>query len=313
MIRSEETTKPMKRGAKAKLAVTALSRENLERAGDRLRFTTTEEGALPIPSPGIVPALENGIRIIEFLNRHLPHTTSLAEISSYLHISKSHCHAILKTLQYYGWVRFDSRAKTYRLYSGILASASAVWRNPVLDIISERLTRFVTTVLLPCTVAQPQSDGSFVLIHKISSAKVEVSVPLGQRYPADAPAHMRANYAWRPPEALEDYIRQWKPTLYTNASVVTPSQLRKEIAATKKRGYARSMGEYTDGMMSIALPIFDREGDIAYVITCIAPVGMLAPVEATVAEEMRDAVREIHQATLAVTPPFRSRAVSGGE
>lgn len=275
------------------------SGESLEQKGDHWLFTAAERGGKPTSSPGIVPALENGIRIVEFLNRHPSHTASLIEISSHLQISKSHCHSILKTLQYCDWIKFDQRAKTYRLYSGILASASAVLRNAALDTISERFSKFVQRVSLPCTLAQPQSDGSFVLIHKISADTIEVSFPTGHRFSADAPAHMRAYYGWQTPENLEKYIADWTPMHYTDSSVVTASRLRREIAATRKRGYARSVGEYTDGMMSLALPIFDKDGDIAYIVTCIAPTRMLQPREETVAREMTDAVQEIHWATFA--------------
>jgi DNA-binding IclR family transcriptional regulator len=278
------------------------SREDIRLEGERWRLTAEEDAASVPAAPGLVPALENAIAIIELLNRNPPHTASLAEISSSLSISKSHCHSILKTLTYYGWLKFDHRVKTYQLYSGILSSASAVWRNPALDAIRERLSTIPGSVGVPCTLAQPQTDDSFVLIYRFSAMQMEVSVPIGHRYPRDAPAHMRAYLAWQPADRLARWIETWRPVAYTGLSLLAPDTLRREIAATRRRGYARSAGEFTDGLMALALPIFDRDGEVSFVVTCASLAPMIAPIEEQVATEMIKAVVDIHRATLARPP-----------
>lgn len=278
------------------------SRETLEQQGGRWRLVGEEE-VLPAHSPpGLVPALENAIAIVEFLNRNPPHDASLVEISSALDISKSHAHSILKTLTHYGWLKFDNRSKSYRLYSGILSSASAVWRNPSLDIIRDRLSILPSVVEVPCTLAQPQQDGSFVLMHRVNAARMEVSLPIGHRYPRDAPAHMRAYLAWQPQEKIEASMRDWRPIAYSPLTILTPEALLVEIEATRRRGYARSVGEFTDGLMGLALPVFNREGEIEFIVNCASLVPLIGPIEGKVAAEMISAVVDIHRATLARSP-----------
>jgi DNA-binding IclR family transcriptional regulator len=278
------------------------SREALRFEGARWRLTAVEDVSSIPAAPGLVPALENAIAIIEFLNRTEPHTASLVEISSSLSISKSHCHSILKTLTHYGWLKFDQRVKTYQLYSGILSSASAVWRNPSLDAIRERLSAIPGGTGAPCTLAQPQGDDSFVLMYRFSAVQMEVSLPIGHRYPRDAAAHMRAYVAWQPEERLAAWFETWRPIAYTSLSLVTPEAVRCEIAATRLRGYARSAGEFTDGLMALALPIFDRDGEVAFVVSCASLMTMVEPIEEQVASEMIRAVVDIHRATLARPP-----------
>src|SRR5262249_22615963 len=83
----------------------------------------------PTPSEArqkLVPALAHAIAIINFLNERGSQGATLAELSSSLRITKSHCRAILLTLVHVGWVKFDERAKAYQLYSGLLASGSSL-------------------------------------------------------------------------------------------------------------------------------------------------------------------------------------------
>jgi DNA-binding IclR family transcriptional regulator len=278
------------------------SLEHLQREGARWRLTAPEDGVPAKAPPGLVPALENVVAIIEYLNRTPPHSFSLAELASTLEISRSHCHAILKTLTYYGWLKFDGRLKTYRLHSGILASASTVWRSPALDTIRERLSLIPQAVATTCTLSQTQADDSFVLIDTWNGPEIEVSVPIGHRYPRDAAAHMRAYIAWQPPEALDRWIAAWKPVRYTQASIITADDLRAEVEATRARGYARSVGEFTVGIVSLALPIFDAEGEVDFIFNCVLFANMTAQDEVRIAAEMKQAALHIHRATLARAP-----------
>jgi DNA-binding IclR family transcriptional regulator len=279
------------------------SLEQLRRNGPRWRLTAPEDGVPAKAPPRLVPALENAIAIVEYLNRTPSHLAALAEIAAKLGISRSHCHAILKTLTYYGWLKFDSRAKTYRLHSGILASASTVWRSPALDSIRERLSRIPQAVSTTCTLSQTQADDSFVLIDKWNGPEIEISVPIGHRYPRDAAAHMRAFIAWQPREALERWIDTWLPVRYTQASIVTPRDLRAEVATTRERGYACSVGEFTIGITSLALPIFDADGEVDFIFSCVL-FGSISPAEeARIATEMRQAALDIHRAIFARPPP----------
>ena len=300
------------RGA-AQLASAQPSRsfEHLQREGARWRLTAPEDSIPAKAPPGIVPALENVVAIVEYLNRTQPHRASLAELASSLEISRSHCHAILKTLTYYGWLKFDDHAKTYRLHSGILASASTVWRSPALDTIRERLARIPEAVSTTCTLSQTQTDDSFVLIDKWNGPEIEISVPVGHRYPRDAAAHMRAYIAWQPPEALERWITAWHPVPYTRASLVTPDDLRAEVAATRERGYARSVGEFTIGIVSFALPIFDTDGEVDFIFNCVLFGDADPDGEARIAAEMKQAALDIHEATLARAPAAYLAALTG--
>lgn len=75
-----------------------------------------------------------------------------------------------------------------------------------------------------------------------------------------------------------------------------------EVEATAKRGYAHSIGEFTEGIMAIALPIFGREGEVSYIFNCSLMIHDLMPREAEIAAAMLATANDIHRVTLARLP-----------
>ncbi|RZA15201.1 MAG: IclR family transcriptional regulator, partial [Proteobacteria bacterium] len=248
-------------------------------------------------------ALDKAIAVIEYLNWQPTEQTTLANISSALEITKSHCHSILKTLQEHGWLRFDERAKTYALHPGLLGSVSKLLAIPTIDIIRTEITSLVSAIRLPCVVSQPMPDHTFMLIDKFHDPmRIEVSLPIGFRYPRDASAQMRAFLAWLPEEMVLVWFEDWKPVQYTSATLTTQKEIVAELQATRQRGYARSRAEFTDGLMALALPIFGKSGEVEFIINCSAPIDQMSSIEGDVSAAMLQAVQKIHQQTLARLP-----------
>jgi DNA-binding IclR family transcriptional regulator len=255
-------------------------------------------------APGIVPALENGIAIISFLNKRAPRSASLTEIATTLDISRSHCHSLLKTLTHFDWLGFDEASKTYQLQSGIISDASSLLSSSAITVIRPLLTALVEQLALPCVVTEPLSDDSFVVIERINAHHImEVSFPIGTRFPRNAAAQMRAYLAWQSQDRIDRWMHNWQPIAYTENSLLEAQSLRGEIGETRRRGYARSVGEFTEGLMALALPIFDRSGRIAYIFNISSLTGTLLPRETQVAREMQRTAAQIHRALASSVPP----------
>lgn len=260
------------------------------------------EATPPQRSP-FVPAVQNAIAVINYLNDCAPHSATLAELSSRLEITKSHCRAILKTLVHAGWVRFDQRTKSYELYSGLIASGSSLLSSPVLVRIRERLDQLTREIGFSGVLTQPQADDTFVVIENFTSIRsMDVSYSIGFHFPKDAPAQSRAYIAWQSPERIERWLDDLHPHRYTTTSLVDRDALAKEVAATRERGYSRSVAEHFESMMAFGLPIFDREGAVLYVFCIIGLVQDLAAREAEVAGKMQRTIRDIHQAIVGRAP-----------
>lgn len=276
----------------------------LRQSGSRWLLTAEDDDVLPqLPTPGLVPAVENAVAIINYINRAPEHIASLTEIVGALSVSKSHCHSILKTLTYFGWLKFNARTKTYELNSGMLASASSLLGSPVLDTIRRELQRLVRRTEIPAVLSQPQADDTFIVIDKFNDAQsMEVSFPIGHHFPRDATANMRAYLAWQPESVIDRWMQNWRPVRYTSTTLVTEAEIRAEIAATRKRGYARSVGELTEGLMALGMPIFGRHGEVIYVFSCSGLLSALEPREDVLAREVVRAAVAINSGIFARVP-----------
>lgn len=294
--------------ARSEEAASELTRDKatnakLQREGDHWLLSAGNDYVHTPRAPGIVPALENGIAIISYLNRKAPRAATLAEMSSTLGISRSHCHSLLKTLTHFEWLSFDDETKMYRLQSGILSDTSSLLNSPIISVVRPLLTELVERLELPCVLSEPMSDDSFIVIDRFNAHHIlEVSFPVGHRFPRNAPAQMRAYLAWQTPERIERWMQEWHPIAYTETSTTDAQVLRAEIGATRRRGYARSLGEFTDGLMALALPIFDRSGRVVYVYNISSLMGTLLPREEEVAREMKRTASLIHRAIAASVP-----------
>ena len=134
--------------ARSEEAASELTRDKatnakLQREGDHWLLSAGNDYVHTPRAPGIVPALENGIAIISYLNRKAPRAATLAEMSSTLGISRSHCHSLLKTLTHFEWLSFDDETKKYRLQSGILSDTSSLRKSRINSVFRPLLTELV--------------------------------------------------------------------------------------------------------------------------------------------------------------------------
>ncbi|ARC38785.1 hypothetical protein A6J80_20990 (plasmid) [Paracoccus yeei] len=242
---------------------------------------------------GGVPAVQKAIAIVSLINARGPEL-SLATIAEETGITRSHCHSILKTLVDFRWLGFDAERKTYRLDTGILRDLSTmVCQVTPMSLIRPVIDDLPVRTGVSCIVSTPQADGSFVVTAKASNpAEVEISYPIGHRFPADAPAQMKARLLAFDGERLAHEIELTRHA--TGASPEWAAQTAEAMAATRKLGYARSIGEFTEGLTAFALPVLDDRGEVTFILDCMGLNLAMLRKEAEIVRAMRAAIDEIH-------------------
>ncbi|SKA34273.1 IclR family transcriptional regulator [Consotaella salsifontis] len=258
----------------------------------------------------LVPAVDKTIRIMKLLNG-ADNGLGLAEIAKETETTKSHCHGILKTLCHHGWLSFDEITKRYTLHIGLMRDLSSALRNEIsvghIRPTLERLSKLVGTA---CVLSRPIPDGGFLVVDQVSAKQsVEISYPLGYRLPPDATAHMRASLAWRSEFEVDAWFRREKLKRYTAQTIVKTHEARAEIRATRERGYARSINEFTEGVMAVAMPVFDQAGQIAYICDCVGTIAVMEGKEDLIVTSMTRAVDELHTLFGSRIPPDFPRPI----
>ena len=99
-----------------------------------------------------------------------------------------------------------------------------------------------------------------VLIERLESPlPVRTIFPLGTRAPLHATAYGKAIMTYMSTEALDEYLSQGLEAL-TPHTLSDPDKLRKELEATRARGWAQAMNELGDGVSAIAAAILNHQG-----------------------------------------------------
>ena len=244
-----------------------------------------------------VPALTKTIAIIRCLNDLSAAGASLQEIAERLRITKSHCHNILKTLTREGWLTYDDKRRSYALAPRLLTDVSCLIRARRAPhiMIHEELMRLSRATGTPCVLSRVEQDGSFVAIDKAEeTAELTVSVPIGHRFPADAPAQMRVRLAWMAEKPRKRELARWRPRRYTQTTIVRKKAAWAEIEATRRRGYAISRAEFSPGVMTLAAPIFDGFGNVQMVLQCPGLIDKVIREEPAIAVELQRSAERLN-------------------
>ncbi len=242
-----------------------------------------------------VPAIVKAISIIRYLDAAPGGCSTLPEISGTLGLTKSHCHNLLKTLVAEGWANYDKSRHQYMLAPSLLTDLkNLVGRDHSPLLVHDELIRLSLSTRTPCVLTRLGIDNSFVAIDKAEeAAELLVSVPIGHRFPPDAPAQMRVRLAGLDDDALEKELKTLEPIARTATTIVDRAQLKQEIIATRQRGYAISRGEFTPGVMSLAAGILDRSGQLKLVVQCPGLQADMEERENEIAAELLEAAQKI--------------------
>jgi DNA-binding IclR family transcriptional regulator len=203
-------------------------------------------------------------------------------------------------------------ARTYRLASNLAADvSSALVSRPYLSSIHPLIQKLADETTFPCVLTEPIGDGSFLTVLTVNHADPFVfNIPVGFRFPAGSPPHMKAALAWLPTDAREVELQKWKPVRYTRSTITTVEAMREELLATRARGYARSAGEFTEGFITILLPIFDRGGNVFMILQAAGTTELLNPREAEIGGALQRSVSRIHRA-IDGRPPVDFPTIAG--
>jgi DNA-binding IclR family transcriptional regulator len=245
---------------------------------------------------GVVPAVVKAVAVIRRLDASAPAGAGLAELAAGLGLSRSHCHNILRTLVACGWVEHVVALRVYRLRPALLADIASLLRaGDQPGELRPFLVRLAGTLGLSVILSRQEPDGGFTVVDKVEgAAALGVTVPVGSRFPPDAPVQRKAALAWQGEAEIARWLEEWRPVAYTARSLTDKRAMARELALTRRRGHARSVGEFMDAVMSIGLPIYDRAGRVVLVLQCPGLLDQMRPREAEVAAALRHTVAEIH-------------------
>lgn len=248
------------------------------------------------PNGGGVTSLSTVDRAIDVLTvlAESDRGLSNAEVSSTLDLDRSTCHRLLTTLERRAVVTRDGTTKRFRPgpYLTYLAMAGAPDARLV---VHEELRSLVELSGESASFSLLAGNHFHCVAHLRCGHELSYSPVAGRSYPLQSAAAGLALWAFqddRLAERLVEEVAQREPSLDVEA-------LRRELADTVARGYARSAGTRSPGGCSIAVPVLDRNGVARGVLTLSAaaerlPLEELEQLVAPLRESAERLARTLH-------------------
>ncbi len=208
------------------------------------------------------PAVDYALQIIELFaksNKEL----GITDISNSLYINKNAVSRIIESLLENNWIYLsNSASKKYRLTMKPFSLMSAsVEKDYMLKISNPILSKVRNETRDSVYFGVRNGNNVLYLLHYDSLKEVRVSGRVGGEYPLHLSAPGKVLLAYGSKSDISDYFAK-NPKSQTPNSIKNVEEFELEAERIKKAGYATDNEEFSKGIICVACPIYDSEGQV---------------------------------------------------
>lgn len=218
----------------------------------------------------MIQSLLRSMELLEVL-KEKNRSFSIAELAEAMDLPPSTIHRILQTFCEKKYVMRDERSHTYRLGPALIPLGKAAAKGirlqdaayPVLTALSET-TREDAYLVIPV-------GNKGLVIEKVDGPNhLKVVEEFGYEMYLHCGAIRKVLLAFQSPYFIDEYF---KNIIAHNRAFphVRPEDLRAELDAIRRDGYAITRGDYVTDAVGIGAPVFNSEGELSASIGIIAP------------------------------------------
>ncbi len=197
---------------------------------------------------------ERVVQVLDLLGTS-PRGLGVSEVARELDVHRSTASRLLATLAASRIVERDERSGRYRLGARIVGlAASAVARLPVVSQARPELEHL--SMISSETSNLSILDGTHVIyVDQVTPAQTVVMASwVGRRSPAHASSSGKVILAFSDP-GLRAAVLSGRLESITPKTVTNPVKLDAILGQTRRRGYAASIGELEEGLVTLAAPV----------------------------------------------------------
>lgn len=207
------------------------------------------------------PAVDYALQIIEYAAGR-NNEVGISDISNALGINKNAVSRVLESLTEGGWLYLsDSERKKYRLTlkpfsilsKGIAQNTLVKLARPYLKVLNETLGDSVY-------LGVKHGNSVMYQLHFDSVKEVRINGRVGGSYPLHCSAPGKVLLSYCDKEFIENYFKS-ESLKRTENTVISAQEFFKQSEEIKKNGYACDNEEFARGIICIACPVFDSEGE----------------------------------------------------
>jgi DNA-binding IclR family transcriptional regulator len=198
--------------------------------------------------------------ILEVMGQHQSPLTP-SEINQQLGWPKQTVHRLCKSMIEEGFLQYDASGKRLQpstrlnsIANGLIASD---WSKTAIHQILESLSNSVQETV---NFVIPEQPGMIYQDRIQTNWAFQVHLPIGSHVPFYCTASGKTYLASLKPKARQDMLESLDLKALTRNTHTSTETLLQELEQVKKQGYALDDEEFMDGMVAIAVPIFEPNG-----------------------------------------------------
>lgn len=244
--------------------------------------------SLPDPAEVLVDEEENGsskhvrsvVRALSILNAIDGGSKGISTIAKELDLSKGTIFDLMKTLESMGYVVQEKESEKYRIGPALRRLAASATAN--VDIVEVARPHLQALADESGEVAQMGKREGFAVLYvfRANSRKVTRMLALNSQVGRLSPLHctsMGKLFLAHMPEAeLAQFLQTTELTAYTERTLTKEQELRAELQRIREQGYSLNLGEFEDGVSSVAVPVLRADGRVIAGVNVAMPSVRLA-------------------------------------
>ena len=212
-------------------------------------------------------------RILETVVTHQERGLAYSEVVARTQLPKATTHRVLKSLVQIGYLRFDAEAGRYSGDLKLAFLGSAVTSHFDLQgYVRPHLLKLQAETKHTCNLGVLSGDAG-VYLDKLESSDafgIKLYSAIGKPFPLHCTAMGKILLAGME-SAVARRVLSGRLEAFTPHTITDPAVLRRELERVRRQAYALDREEITRGIMCVAAPIHNREGDTIAAISVAFP------------------------------------------
>lgn len=263
----------------------------------------------PDKDPEYLSTLERGLSVLRAFDQNHPEM-QLSEVAAATKLSPAVARRCLNTLVQLGYVAKHGRRFLLRPEVLVFGSAYVASMNletvalPTLQILRDETGDSSSMAVL-------SGHDILYIAHVSTNRHIRLSASVGTRFPLHATSLGKVLLAFQGEEAIDAFAATAKLQRFTERTVTTVSELRDRLAKVRANGYDSALDELDYGIVSVAVPVFDKDRRITSAINCSTSTTRISQDELvrTRLPLLQQAAREIQAALL--KRPYLAHSLTG--
>jgi IclR family pca regulon transcriptional regulator len=240
--------------------------------------------------------LERGLSVLRAFNQSRPEM-QLSEVAAATGLNPAVARRCLNTLVQLGYVAQHGRRFLLRPEVLVFGSAFLASMN-IEEVAGPHLQAVRDETGDSSSMAVLSGHDILYIAHVSTNRRIRLGASVGTRFPAYATSLGKALLAYQDDAAIDDYLGSAELARLTEHTITSKDALKRHLREARANGYASAQDELDYGIVSVAVPVFDKDRQVAAAINCSTSTTRVSREElvATRVPLLQRAAREVEEA-----------------